>query len=47
MYAAVNYLLERDEQMPHMIGDLRLALNAVGHHLGMISRERAITASAA
>lgn len=40
MWAAVNYLLDRDEQMPHMIGDLRLALNAVGHHLGIISRPK-------
>lgn len=40
MWAAVNYLLERDEQVPHMIGDLRLALNAVGHHLGIIPRQK-------
>lgn len=36
MWGAVNYLLDRDEQHPHMIGDLRLALNAIGHKLGII-----------
>lgn len=40
MWAAVNYLLDRDEQQPHMIGDLRLALNATGHHLGIIPKPR-------
>jgi hypothetical protein len=38
MFAAVYHLLDRDEQLPHMVGDLRLALNAVGHHLGIITR---------
>lgn len=38
MWAALNYLVERDEQLPHMIGDLRLALNAIGHHLGTINK---------
>jgi hypothetical protein len=47
MWAAVNYLLERDEQVPHMIGDLRLALNAVGHHLGLIAKPVAATRKAA
>lgn len=37
MWAALDYLVGRDQQHPHMIGDLRLALNAVGHHLGIIS----------
>jgi hypothetical protein len=40
MFAAVYHLLDRDEQLPHMVGDLRLALNAVGHHLGMIERPK-------
>lgn len=40
MYAAVYHLLDRDGQHPHMIGDLRLALNAVGHHLGIIQRPK-------
>jgi hypothetical protein len=38
MWAALDHLLARDQQLPHMIGDLRLALNAVGHHLGIIAR---------
>ncbi|MET0438248.1 MAG: hypothetical protein ABW043_12230 [Devosia sp.] len=36
MWAALDYLLSRDQALPHMIGDLRLGLNAVGHHLGII-----------
>lgn len=44
MWAAVNYLLDRDEQMPHMIGDLRLALNAIGHHLGIILKPKMMAA---
>jgi hypothetical protein len=40
MWAALDYLLRRDEQHPHMVGDLRLALNAIGHHLGMIPRPK-------
>lgn len=40
MWAALDYLVIRDEQHPHMIGDLRLALNAIGHHLGMIPRPK-------
>lgn len=47
VWAAVNYLLERDEQVPHMIGDLRLALNAIGHHLGIIQREHRVSNRAA
>ncbi|WP_323015813.1 hypothetical protein [Devosia sp.] len=38
MWAALDYLVGRDQQLPHMIGDLRLALNAIGHHMGMIPR---------
>ncbi|WP_193336182.1 hypothetical protein [Devosia beringensis] len=40
MWAALDYLVNRDEQHPQMIGDLRLALNAVGHHLGIIPKEK-------
>lgn len=40
MWAALDYLVGRDEQHPHMIGDLRLGLNAIGHHLGMIHRPK-------
>lgn len=41
MFAAIDYLLVRDMELPHMIGDLRLALNAIGHHLGTIPRPKA------
>jgi hypothetical protein len=40
MWAALDYLVLRDQQHPHMIGDLRLALNAIGHHLGIIPRPK-------
>jgi hypothetical protein len=40
MFAAIDYLLLRDEMHPHLIGDLRLALNAIGHHLGMIPKPK-------
>lgn len=40
MFAAVDYLLVRDQEFPHMIGDLRLALNAIGHHFGIIHRPK-------
>ena len=45
MWAALDYLVGRDQQLPHMIGDLRLALNAIGHHLGIIQRPRASAAA--
>ena len=47
MWAALDYLVIRDEQHPHMIGDLRLALNAIGHHLGMIPRPKRLALRAA
>lgn len=47
MWAALDYLVLRDQQHPHMIGDLRLALNAVGHHLGIIARPRIVKSVAA
>ncbi|WP_108459180.1 hypothetical protein [Devosia naphthalenivorans] len=42
MWAALDYLVSRDEQHPHMVGDLRLALNAIGHLLGMIPRPKRV-----
>jgi hypothetical protein len=45
MWAALDYLVGRDQQLPHMIGDLRLALNAIGHHMGMIQRPKRGTPS--
>jgi len=38
LHAALDYIVFRDEQMWHMIGDARLALNALAHHFG-ISRK--------
>jgi len=43
MWAAIDYLVVRDQPFPHMIGDLRLALNAVGHHLGLIPHPKRVT----
>lgn len=40
MWAALDYVVRRDEQHPHMLGDLRLALNAIGHHMGIIPRPK-------
>lgn len=40
MFAAIDYLLVRDLELPHMIGDLRLALNAIGHHFGIIHKPK-------
>lgn len=40
MWAALDYLVGRDQQLPHMVGDLRLALNAIGHHMGMMQRPK-------
>jgi hypothetical protein len=45
MWAALDYVVGRDQEFPHMIGDLRLALNAVGHHLGIIPKPRAKAAA--
>jgi hypothetical protein len=38
MYAALDYLVCRDEQHWHMVGDVRLALNALAHHFGLQSK---------
>lgn len=45
MWAALDYIVGRDQHLPHMIGDLRLALNAIGHHLGMIQRPQPVKLS--
>lgn len=36
LYAALDYVVCRDEQMWHMVGDARLALNALAHHFGIV-----------
>lgn len=33
LYAAIDYIVFRDQPMAHMVGDVRIALNAVSHHL--------------
>lgn len=33
LVAAIDYLVFRDANLPHMVGDVRIALNAVAHHL--------------
>lgn len=40
MWAALDYLVLRDQAFPHMLGDLRLALNAVIHELGITTEYR-------
>ena len=34
LIAALDYLVLRNEFHKHLIGDLRVALNALGHHYG-------------
>jgi hypothetical protein len=35
LYAGLDYVVTRDQQMWHMVGDCRLALNALAHHFGI------------
>ena len=35
LMAALDYLVIRDEQHWHLVGDVRLALNALAHHFGI------------
>lgn len=37
-YAAVDYIVTRDAEMWHMVGDLRLALNSLAHHFGLMGK---------
>jgi len=41
LYAAADYLVLRDEMHGHMVGDLRLALNALARHYGLVARRAA------
>jgi len=41
LFAALDYLVLRNQEFPHMVGDMRIALNAVAHHLGMLGRKAA------
>jgi hypothetical protein len=36
--AALDYIVGRDEQHWHMVGDVRLALNALAHHFGIVRK---------
>lgn len=38
LYAACDYLVLRDEFHEHMVGDLRIALNALSRHYGLVAR---------
>ncbi len=38
LYAACQYVVLRDEFLPHLFGDLRLALNALSRHYGLLAR---------
>lgn len=40
LYAAIDYIICRDEQHWHMVGDCRLALNALAHHFGLAGKKR-------
>jgi hypothetical protein len=33
LHAAIDYIVFRDQEMHHLVGDVRIALNAVHHHL--------------
>lgn len=40
LYAALDYIVCRDEQHWHMVGDARLALNALAHHFGLLGKAK-------
>jgi hypothetical protein len=40
LYAAVDYLVCRNEQHWHMVGDVRIALNALAHHFGLLGKTK-------
>src|SRR5207249_1043175 len=39
LFAALHYFVMRDEFHAHMLGDLRLGLNALARHYGMAGEE--------
>jgi hypothetical protein len=41
IYAALDYLVLRNQEFPHMVGDMRIGLNAVAHYLGILTRRAA------
>lgn len=40
MWAALDYIIVRNEQHPYMVGDARLALNCLAHHFGLMGKAR-------
>jgi len=38
LYAALDYVVARDLQLWHLVGDARLALNALAHHFGIVRK---------
>ena len=40
LFAAIDYVVCRDEQQWHMVGDVRLALNALAHHFGLLGKTK-------
>lgn len=38
LWAALDYVVLRDEQIWHLVGDAKLALNALAHHFGIVRR---------
>lgn len=40
LYAAMNLLVERDQELHHLVGDLREALNALARHYGITGAKR-------
>lgn len=41
LYGGLDYVVGRDEQHWHMVGDARLALNALAHHFGLMRKGKA------
>jgi hypothetical protein len=37
-YAACDYIVLQDKFLPHLFGDLRLGLNALARHYGLLAR---------
>lgn len=46
LYAALDYIVCRDEQHWHMVGDARLALNALAHHFGLLGKSKKLQMAA-
>jgi hypothetical protein len=46
LFAAIDYLVCRDEQHWHMVGDCRIALNALAHHFGLLGKTRRVSLAA-